>query len=174
MKVEEKTTESPATVKQTKAEKMKGNTRGVKFSATNQPKNPGRKPSRMTEFIKAFDMESPARAISQEDAMKLMTHILFCNRSQLETMIKNSDLPIFLLCLIKGILSDTTNGRTETVERLFDRLFGRSMQPIELTGAKGRPLIPNTPMSRKAYEAMLEELQTTGTIKKSAIPISNN
>ncbi len=175
MKAEEKTAETPATMKQTRAEKMKGNKLGRKFSATNQPKNPGRKPTRMNEFIKAFNMSDPAQAISHEDAIKLMTFILMCNRSQLETMIKHVDLPVFLLCLIKGILSDTQNGMTNTVERLFDRIFGRSMQPVELTGANRTPLIPDKPMSRKSYEAMLEELQKTGQIKQqSVIPISNN
>jgi len=175
MNVEEKTTESPATVKQTKAEKMIGNSRGKKFTKENQPTIRGRKLSRINEFKRSFDMDNPEREISHEDATKLMTHILFCNRSQLEAMCKNADLPIFLLCLIKGILTDTANGQTNTVERLFDRLFGRSMQPIELTGANRTPLFPSGPMSRKAYEAMLVELQTTGTIKQQKeLPISKN
>ena len=174
MNIEEKTAETPVTVKQTKAEKMKGNKRGKQFSAANQPAIRGRKPTRMNVFIKAFNMEDPERAISKEDAYKLLKHILFCNRSQLEAMIRNTDLPIFLLCLIKGISTDIANGQTATVERLFDRLFGRSMQPIELTGAKGLPLIPNGPMSRKAYGALLIELQTTGQIKQTAIKAINN
>lgn len=161
--------------KQGESTKMqKGNKRGKKFSRDCQPAIRGRKLTRMNELKKAFNLEDPARAISHEDATKLMTHILMCNRSQLEAMIKNTDLPIFLLCLIKGILTDTANGQTNTVERLFDRLFGRSMQPVEITGANRTPLIPSKPMSRKSYEAMLNELQTTGQIKQTAITVSNN
>lgn len=174
MSGEEKTIESPATVQQSRAEKMKGNKRGKRFTKENQPAKRGRKPTRMNEFIKSFNMEDSSRAISQEDAKKLMTHILFCNRAQLDSMIKNQDLPIFMLCLIKALLVDTANGNTATVEKLFDRLFGRSMQPVELTGPNKTPLIPTGPMSRKDYESMLLELQNTGQIKNSAITVSNN
>jgi len=171
MNVEEKTTETPAAETQTKAAKMKGNKRGKKFSAANQPAVRGRKPSRMSEFIKSFNLEDPDRAISKEDAYKLLKHILFCNKSQLEAMARNSDLPVAIVCQIKAIVTDIANGRTETVDKLFDRLYGKSMQPVELSGVSGRPLISNTPMSRKAYEELYNRLISGQTSKQT---VSNN
>jgi len=140
----------------------KGNKKGNRFSKTNKPKHPGRKPTRMNEFIKAFEMDDESRAISKEDAYRLMTHLLSCSKSQLEAMARNPDLPIAILTQIKAIITDLADGNTSTVDRLFDRLYGKSMQPMEITGAKGIPLIPDKPMSRKAYEQLLIKLQCGG------------
>lgn len=137
-----------------------GNTHGLRFSATNQPHTKGgRKPSRISALIKAFDMDDESRNISKEDAYRLMTHLLSCSKTQLEAMARNPDLPIAILTQIKAIITDLTHGSTSTIDRLFDRLYGRSMQPMEISGTKGIPLIPDKPMSRKAYEKLLLKLQ---------------
>lgn len=87
----------------------KGNKKGNRFSATNKAKNPGRKPTRMKEFIKAFQMDDESRAISKEDSYRLMTHLLSASKSQLEAMARNPDLPIAILTQIKGIITDLTH-----------------------------------------------------------------
>ena len=137
----------------------KGNKNGKRFSATRQPKNPGRKPSRMNEFIKAFNLEDESRQISREDATKLLVHLLGCNKAQLELMARNQDLPVSIVCQILAIVDDIANKKTDTVDKIADRLYGKSMQPLELTGAQGSPLIPTAPMSRKGYEALLNKLK---------------
>jgi hypothetical protein len=159
MNTENAVPETPKEESQTKAEKMKGNKRGVKFTAGNQPENRGRKPSRMKGLIQAFQMDDETRAISKEDSYRLLTHLLSCSKSQLEAMARNPDLPIAILTQIKAIITDLAGGSTSTVDRLFDRLYGRSMQPMEITGTKGIPLIPDKPMSRKSYELLLNRLQ---------------
>lgn len=119
-----------------------GNKAGQKFSKTNQPARNGRKKTRMNQFIQEWGMDDPKRQISKEDVVKIMSYLITCNKSQLETMIKNPDLPMFAICQIKALISDCQIGKTETVDRIFDRLFGRSMQPVELTGADGKELYP--------------------------------
>jgi len=141
----------------------KGNKKGNRFSKSNQPKHPGRKPNRMNDLVKAFQMDDDTRAISKEDSYRLLTHLLSCSKSQLEAMARNPDLPIAILTQIKAIITDLADGSTSTVDRLFDRLYGRSMQPMEITGAKGNPIIPDKPMSRKAYEQLLIKLQCGGS-----------
>lgn len=113
----------------------------------------------MGEFIKAFNMDDSTRAISREDAYKLMSHLLSCSKTQLEAMARNPDLPISIVCQIKAIVTDMANGKTDTVDKLFDRLYGKSMQPMEITGGEGMPLIPDKPMSRKEYEKLLNRLK---------------
>lgn len=113
----------------------------------------------MTEFIKAFSIEDPKRTISREDAFKLMGHLLSCNKAELETMARNPDLPISIVCQIKAIVTDMSLGKTDTVDKIFDRLYGKSTQPMELTGAQGTPLIPDKPMTRKEYESLLNKMK---------------
>ena len=113
----------------------------------------------MAEFTKAFKLDDESKEISKEDALKLMTKVLMSSKADLEAMARNADLPIAIACQIKAIVTDMQNGRTDTVDRLFDRLYGKSIQPMELTGAEGTPLIPKEPMSRKEYAAMLNKLK---------------
>lgn len=137
----------------------KGNKSGVLFSNRNQPGNRGRKPTRLNNFLKSIQMEKDFELISKEDAYKLLAMIIFCNRAELEKMTKSAHIPIFMAGIIKAIIVDTANGTIDTVEKVFDRLYGKGNQPIELTGAGGTPLIPTEPMSRKEYERLLSELK---------------
>lgn len=138
----------------------KGNKVGKLFSKTRQPKKNGRKPSRMNEFIKAFDLDNGEKQISKDDAIRLLTHCLMCNRAELERMTKNTDLPIAVLCQIKAIVTDMNNGTTSTVDKLFDRIFGKAVQKTEITGADGSPIeIESKTMTRKDFEKQLLKLK---------------
>lgn len=137
----------------------KGNTNGNRFSEKRQPKNrTGRKPSRMNAFIKQYNLENPEEIISREDANKLLQYILSCNKVQFEALSRNGDLPVSILAQIFSIAEDLKNKKTDTIDRITDRLYGKTTQPMELTGAKGTPLIPSGPMSRKDYEKLLLKL----------------
>jgi len=145
----------------------KGNKNGRLFSKTRQPgKRPGRKSSMMNEFIKDFNLEDESRQISHEDANKLLWHILGCNKANFEAMFRNTDLPISILTQMIAIADDMKNKKCDTVNKIWDRIFGKSLQTMELTGAKSLPLIPAGPMSRMGYKELLVELQSTGTISK--------
>ena len=138
----------------------KGNKNGRLFSKARQPgKRPGRKKSLINEFIKDFNLVDGSRQISREDANKLLWHILCCNKADFEAMSRNSDLPISLLSQIRAIAEDLKNGKTNTVDKIWDAIWGKSFQTMELTGAKSLPLIPAGPMSRKGYLKLLEDIQ---------------
>ena len=140
----------------------KGNKTGRQFTSARQPKNPGRKRTRINEFVKAFNLEDESRQISREDANKLLMHLLSCNKTEFEAMSRNADLPISILSQIIAIAEDLKNKKTDTVDKISDRLYGKSVQPMELTGAGGKPLVPSGPMSRKAYEELLTKLKCGG------------
>lgn len=44
---------------------------------------------------------------------------------------EDSTTPIWVCNIISAIFSDIRFGRTSTVEMIFDRIFGKSTQPIE-------------------------------------------
>lgn len=136
-----------------------GNKLGRLFTTVNQPRSRGRKPSRINQFIKAFSLDDPDRRISKEDAYKLMAHILSCSKAELETMARNPDLPISIVSQIKAIITELSLGKTDTVDKIFDRLYGKSTQPMELTGSQGTTLIPGEPMTRKEYETLLASMK---------------
>jgi hypothetical protein len=141
-----------------KARFEKGNKIGPRFSKTNQPKNPGRKPSRINQLIRTLKVEDEEEKLSKEDAAKLLGYILGCTKTQIEAMLRNPDVPFAITCQIRGMITDAQNGSTKTINEIMDRIWGKSLQPIEMTGPAGIPLIPDTPMSRKEYEELLNKM----------------
>lgn len=141
---------------------QKGNKTGRQFSKTIQPKKNGRKKSRYQELVGLMKLEDPMEQFSREDLYRLAGGLLTCTKAQLESVAKSQSLPVGLQVFIKGIISDLQDGSVKTVTEIMDRVYGRSTQPMEVTGAKGAPLIPTGPMSRKDYEAMLKKLQCGG------------
>lgn len=104
-------------------------------------------------------MDDVTRDISKEDTVRLLRHILNCSKAELELIARNHDLPILILSQIQAIVSEIKNGKTDTVDKLFDRIYGKTPTTMEVTGAQGSPLIPETPMSRQEYQDMLTKLK---------------
>lgn len=137
----------------------KGNNYGRQFSNTNQPRSNGRKSSRLNEFADAFSLNDDDKRISNEDMFKLLKHLLSCSMADIEVMARHPDLPIAILNLIKAIMNDLSQAKTNTVDKLFDRVYGKTPMQMERKVVKGLPLIPSRPMSRLDYQKLLEELQ---------------
>lgn len=133
---------------------------GNRFSKGNQPRNPGRKKSRISEL--GISLEEEGCNLSREDIYKLLNFLLSCNRSEIEKLSRDPLVPIFIITLIRGISKDMEMGKADIIFKLYDRVYGKSMQPMEISGTKGIPLIPDKPMSRKAYEKLLIKLQCGG------------
>ncbi len=114
----------------------KGNKIGNRFTSTNQPANPGRKPS-VYKYIKSLTGKKVAADMSKEDYLKVIRFLMECSSAELEPLLKGADnkpnknTPIWVLNVIAAIHSDIRYGRTTTVEMLFDRVFGKVTQPIE-------------------------------------------
>lgn len=138
----------------------KGNNTGRQFSKTIQPgKRVGRKSSLMEAFIHAMKLDDQDQDLSKEDATKLLRYILLCNKAQLEAVARNTDLPIAVLGQIKAIVSDMAAGRTDAIDKIWDKIFGKTTTPIELTGPNGMDLILQGPMSRRDYESLYKKLK---------------
>lgn len=133
--------------------------KGVKFSKDNQPKTNGRKPSRMQQFIKAFGIDNQGRKISKDDFYRLVTHLLQCNKKELEQMYQNEDLPVSITTLIIAIMQDMDDGETKTIDNILDRMYGKPTQTAELTGKDGKNLIPDRMITLKEAKRLIEDAE---------------
>lgn len=138
---------------------QKGNKSGRKFSKDNQPTKNGRKPSRIKQLIASFKVDAEHESMSREDAFKIYGYLLSCTKTQIETILRSPDLPFAIVLQIRAMFEDAKNGRADTVDKIFDRIYGKANQPMEITGAGGTPLIPNKPMTRKGFEKLLEDMK---------------
>jgi hypothetical protein len=94
----------------------------VPFSSENPPKNPGRKPSALNAFIKDS-------GISIDDVRRVMKNVVFeKNQEELQTLLTDKGQPMLVRLLVKAFLTDFSNGRLDNIEKLLDRIYGKSTQ----------------------------------------------
>lgn len=106
--------------------------------------------------------------LSKRDTADLLASILTCNETQLQALISNPKIPVSIKTIIKRIQLDANLGNIETVEKLWDRLFGKqglqdqtsiSTQTLQTSNPDGScAIIPNTPISREAYVILRETI----------------
>lgn len=98
--------------------------------------------------------------LTKTDTANLLACLLTANESQLKALYKNKKVPLAIKTVIKRMLDDAMLGNIETVEKLWDRIFGKAgmmlnlpEQTQQMTG-----IIPNTPVSREAYIVIRDTL----------------
>ena len=110
----------------------------TQFSATNQPANAGRKPSKLKKFMKDFD-------VSKLDVDMLARNIIFNYtyadiKKLYEGMNENSDiqdsLPVGIAVLISGMFHDIKRGDNRITNSLLDRIYGKPVDYNEMEYGK--------------------------------------
>ena len=91
--------------------------------------------------------------LTRADTYNLLSCLLTCNESQLDAVYKNAKVPIAIKIVIKRLKEDAKLGNIDTLERLWDRVFGKNQTAasIQLPDGVQPGLLPNTRVSREAY-----------------------
>lgn len=140
----------------------KGNELGNRFTSDNQPPNRGRKPS-IFKYIKEKTGKKVDPEMSKEDYVKVIRHLMESTPEEIERLVKdadgspNKDTPIWVLNVISAINSDIRYGRTSTVEMLFDRVFGKVNQSIDVT-SDGKPIGQPRQLTTEEAKELIRQL----------------
>lgn len=103
--------------------------------------------------------------LTRTDTYNLLSCLLTCNEEQLDAVYSNPKTPLAVKTVIKRLQEDSRTGNIETLERLWDRVFGKGVAAADLqlpeaaTAAPG--LIPKTLVSREAYVLIRETVLGT-------------
>lgn len=91
--------------------------------------------------------------LTKTDTANLLACLLTANETQLKAMYQNRKIPIAIKTVIKRIMDDAKLGNIETVEKLWDRVFGKAGMMLDLPKQTqvATGIIPNSPVSREAY-----------------------
>jgi hypothetical protein len=111
---------------------QKGYKGGQLFTPEHQPKKNGRKPA-LYKQLAAMVGKQVNLTLSKDDFVKIQHWLLERTKAELKDIIRDPQTPIFMSSLIAAIIGDMNSGSYATVERTYDRLFGRAVQPIEAT-----------------------------------------
>jgi len=104
--------------------------------------------------------------LSKNDTDSLLAALLTATESQLGTLYNNPSVPVVIKTLVRRLLTDSTRGDTATIERLWDRLFGKPANALAIATpaqqqaapAADQSIIPSTPVSREAFLILRETL----------------
>lgn len=98
--------------------------------------------------------------LTKTDTANLLACLLTCNETQLTALMDNKKIPLAIKTVIKRIIEDAKYGNIETVERLWDRVFGKGPMQLDLPTSvpTAQGIIPNTPISREAYIVIRDTL----------------
>lgn len=95
--------------------------------------------------------------LTKSDTYNLISCLLTCNEDQLKAVYNSKMVPIAIKTVIKRLLEDSKLGNIETVEKLWDRIFGKAgqvtldMPTSATTQQTAQGIIPGTVVSREAY-----------------------
>ena len=98
--------------------------------------------------------------LSKQDTANILACLLTCNEAQLAALYKNRKIPIVIKTVIKRLQEDAKLGNIETVEKLWDRVFGKNAMSLNLPEQTQTEtgIIPNVPVSREAYIVIRDTL----------------
>lgn len=91
--------------------------------------------------------------LTKNDTANLLACLLTCNDMQLQALYNNKKIPITIKAIIKRLQEDAKLGNIETIEKLWDRIFGKGQMQLDLPEATQLEagILPNVPVSREAY-----------------------
>lgn len=95
--------------------------------------------------------------LSKTDTFNLLACLLTCNETQLQALYRNPKIPLAIKTIVKRIIDDAKVGDISTVEKLWDRVFGKNAQ-LQNDNQLENILIPKTPVSREAYIVLRDTL----------------
>ena len=125
------------------------------FDSTHQPEKNGRKPSALNAFIRDS-------GISIDDVRRVMKNVIFeKNQDELQSLLTDKSQPMLVRLLVKAFLTDFSNGRLDNIEKLLDRIYGKSTQITEVSASVNSAnvdssLVPDD-VKKKILEKYLSE-----------------
>lgn len=98
--------------------------------------------------------------LTKNDTANLLACLLTCNDAQLTALYNNKKIPIVIKTVIKRLQEDAKLGNIDTVERLWDRVFGKGQMQLDLPDQQQlrTGILPDVPVSREAYIVIRDTL----------------
>ena len=83
-------------------------------------------------------------SFTKEEFYKCYQYLIELTGEELKKIVNNPMTPIWMVSLSSAIVSDVKSGSSATVEKMFDRLFGRAAQSTDIT-SDGEKITVNPP-----------------------------
>lgn len=127
-------------------------TSGLKppFSKDNQPKNRGRKPSRVKAYIED-------NGLNHNDVASMAKYILPLSEEELDKIQNDQEVPFMIRLFAKAIVTDMERGYLDNVMKIMDRAVGKPQERMEHSGE-----LATTTETREEKQKRIKELLEKG------------
>ena len=138
--------------------------KGKGFDA--HPENINRKgaPKKVINRISEITQRDYGIKLTKSDIYQMIQHCLEMDLKALTKIVQERTDPVFMICIATAIMNDIKKGNITTVESIFDRIFGKPVQGINLDV---NPMtVQHRILDEKLASLSVEELERIANPKK--------
>jgi predicted hydrocarbon binding protein len=129
-------------------EHLKEAGKNTRFSKTNRPKNPGRKPSYLKKYIKESN-------VGVEDIRKMLSYVITArNMDLLKRLVEEDKTPAALRIMASAIIKDVKRGKIDTLQWMIEYAYGKAKQDIDMTNK----IVDVADLPPEERDAIVEEI----------------
>lgn len=85
--------------------------------------------------------------------------LLTADLSELKALAAEETTPALAKTYARAIIADMNAGKTSTIDRISEKLYGKAIQRVEHTGADGSDLIPARTLTKDEARELFSELE---------------
>ena len=121
-----------------------------------------RERNRINNFVKKIIGRS--KVIQDQDMTKneidsIEQKMLAVSLSEAQLLAKADNSPLYMKNLAMAIIIDMKNGKTDTVDKLRERQYGKTVQRLEVTGKDGQPINMQNTMTQMEAKDFIKKLE---------------
>ena len=111
------------------------------------------------ESLKLKGKKSIKASLSAVEVREWEEYLMSASSEELVILGQDGSIPIYVRAIARALVIDLKNGKTNTLDRLRDRVIGKEVQRLELTGADGSDLIPARRLTEQQAAELLKKLE---------------
>ena len=102
-----------------------------------QSGNPNGRPKKIENILKDHFLAEHNLKLSKSQAQDMIKVILGKTREELVDLAKNNELPFWVALIVKKAQKDYMKGSIHILDVLFDRVYGKPEQGMEISAKQG-------------------------------------
>ena len=122
----------------------------------------GRPRSRVAEFRVKIMGKAGAKkfyGISATEVTEWYEFLITADISELKALAAEETTPALAKTYARAIITDMNAGKTTTIDKISEKLYGKAIQRVEHTGADGGDLIPARTLTKDEAKELLGDLE---------------
>lgn len=139
------------------------NTSGLIPYEKGQSGNPaGRPRNRAKEALRGYMNPKQLKAttdFTNDEINTIERTLLTADTETLNQIAEAKEIPFYMRALAKAMICDMKAGRTDTVNRLRERQYGKAIEQIDITSS-GQPITQTRVLTPEQAKAVIAELES--------------